>query len=77
MYFFVAVLSAHYFGYEGLGSKSLREDKWNYIKTYVDNLQLEKKKLLTAEWGHLERHLNLEWISLVSIVKPHFIIAYS
>ena len=48
MYFFVAVLSAHYFGYEGLGSKSLREDKWNYIKTYLDNLQLETRSL-TAE----------------------------
>ena len=47
MYLFVDVLSAHYFGYEGLESKSLSEDKWHNIKTYVDNLQLETQSLTT------------------------------
>ena len=47
MYLLFDVLSAHYFGYEGLESKSLSEGKWNYIKTYVDNLQLETQSLTT------------------------------
>ena len=39
-------LSAQYVGYEWVRSEGLGEDKWQYVKTYLEN-QLETQSLMT------------------------------
>ena len=44
---FVIIFLAPLANYEQIGRNSLSESKWNYIKTYVDSVQVETQSVVT------------------------------
>ena len=46
-YSFAHVFIAQYVNYQRLGIKHLSEDKWEYIKAYVDHIEVETESLIT------------------------------